>query len=124
MGTVQPPVQVKRIYDAPDGADGTRVLVDRLWPRGISKERAALDEWCKQIAPSTELRRWYAHAPAKFAEFTTRYQAELAQAERSEALTHLRELARTSRMLTLLTATKDFRISEAAVLAEEIQRMG
>ena len=62
--------------------------------------------------------------PAKFAEFTTRYQAELAQAERSEALTHLRELARTSTMLTLLTATKDFRISEAAVLAEEIERMG
>ncbi|MFN8227323.1 MAG: DUF488 family protein [Mycobacterium sp.] len=124
MGTAQPHVQVKRIYEAPDGADGTRVLVDRLWPRGISKERAALDEWCKQIAPSTELRRWYAHDPAKFAEFTTRYQAELAQAERSEALTHLRELARTSTMLTLLTATKDFRISEAAVLAEEIERMG
>ncbi len=124
MAESQAHIQVKRIYEAADAADGKRVLVDRLWPRGISKERAALDEWCRQIAPSTELREWYAHDPARFAEFTERYRAELGEPERAAELMRLRGLARGSSMLTLLTATKDPRISEAAVLADEIRAPG
>jgi hypothetical protein len=68
-------------------------LVDRIWPRGLTKARAALDEWCKEIAPSTELRKWYGHDPDRFEEFGRRYQAELAEPERARALAHLRELA-------------------------------
>ena len=109
-------VHVRRVYEDPAPGDGTRVLVDRIWPRGMTKERASLDEWCKQIAPSTELRTWYGHDPERFAEFTRRYQQELTEPERAEALAHLRGLAATS-PLTLLTASKAADISEAAVLA-------
>jgi uncharacterized protein YeaO (DUF488 family) len=92
------------------------VLVDRLWPRGLSKERAELDDWCKQIAPSTELRKWYGHDPERFDEFARRYKAELDDPERRTAYDHLTALAGRGR-LTLLTATKRSDISEAAVLA-------
>jgi uncharacterized protein YeaO (DUF488 family) len=109
-------VQIRRVYDAPTPDDGTRVLVDRLWPRGVSKARAQLDEWCKQVAPSAALRTWYHHDPELFDEFTRRYTDELRTPEAAAALGHLRELA-TQRTLTLLTATKDPAISEAAVLA-------
>ncbi|MGP8248486.1 MAG: DUF488 domain-containing protein [Candidatus Dormibacteria bacterium] len=111
-----PNVQVCRAYDKPSSRDGRRVLVDRIWPRGLSKSQVQLDEWCKQVAPSTELRKWYSHDPSLFAEFTRRYQLELRQPERSAALHHLRELAK-DRKLTLITATKQPEISEAAVLA-------
>ena len=110
-------VRVRRAYEEPESSDGLRVLVDRIWPRGLSKERAALDEWCKDVAPSTELRKWYSHDPDRFAEFGRRYQAELADPERATALAHLRELAAGDRPLTLLTATRQPEISEAAVLA-------
>jgi uncharacterized protein YeaO (DUF488 family) len=113
-------VRVRRIYDEPTRHDGTRVLVDRIWPRGMSKDRARLDEWCKQIAPSTGLRTWYAHDPQRFAEFSRRYRAELAEPERAAALDHLRSLAATG-ALTLLTATKQAEISEAAVLANLVR---
>jgi uncharacterized protein YeaO (DUF488 family) len=113
-------VQVRRAYDAPERGDGTRVLVDRLWPRGLAKAKADLDEWCKEVAPSTELRKWYSHDPARFKEFTRRYHAELKQAARSDALAHLRELAKGG-TLTLLTATKQPEISEAEVLAEMLR---
>jgi len=109
-------VRVRRAYEQPESADGTRVLVDRLWPRGLSKARAALDEWCKNVAPSPELRTWYSHDPDRFAEFSRRYQQELLDPERAQALAHLRELAGEG-PLTLLTATKQADISEAAVLA-------
>ncbi len=112
-----PQVTVRRVYDAPDASDGARVLVDRVWPRGLSKDRAHLDEWCKQVAPSPELRTWYGHDPARFDEFKRRYLAELEAPERAAALSHLRELA-ARRPLTLLTATKDSDISQAAVLAD------
>lgn len=114
-------VQVRRIYDAPMPDDGARVLVDRLWPRGVSKERAHLDEWCKQIAPSTELRTWYHHAPELFDEFSRRYTAELDDPEPAAALAHLKDLAGHS-TLTLLTATKNPDISEAAVLSVILTR--
>ena len=90
---------------------------NRIWPRGLTKAKAALDEWCKEVAPSTQLRKWYSHDPERFEEFGCRYQAELKDPERAEALAHLRELAK-GRPLTLLTATKQPEISEAAVLAE------
>jgi uncharacterized protein YeaO (DUF488 family) len=96
------------------------VLVDRIWPRGLTKAKAQLDEWCKEVAPSTELRKWYNHDPARFDEFSRRYHVELQQPERSEALDHLRDLARDG-TLTLLTATKQPEISEAAVLAEMLR---
>lgn|SRR6188472_2487247 len=112
-----PQVQVRRVYEPPEPEDGQRVLVDRLWPRGLSKERARLDDWCKQIAPSNELRKWYGHDPDRYAEFGRRYRAELGDPERAAAFDHLRELAGRGR-LTLLTGTKRSDISEAAVLAE------
>ena len=82
-------VRVRRVYDEPEESDGARVLVDRIWPRGMTKVRAGLTEWCKDVAPSTELRKWYSHDPAKFEEFTRRYGAELEQAERAQVLQHL-----------------------------------
>lgn len=109
-------VRVRRAYDDPDGQDGARVLVDRLWPRGLSKEKAAFDEWCKAVAPSTALRQWYGHAPERFGEFSRRYRAELEEPERAEAVDHLRDLAGHG-TLTLLTASKRADISEAVVLA-------
>ena len=119
--TARPQVRVRRVYDEPAGDDGARVLVDRLWPRGLSKERAELAEWCKEVAPSTELRTWYGHDPAKFDEFVRRYRAELEQPERAAAVRHLHDLA-DNHSLTLLTATKDPGISEAAVLADLLRR--
>lgn len=113
-------VKVGRVYDQATEQDGNRVLVDRLWPRGMSKSRADIGEWCKQVAPSTTLRKWYSHEPQRFAEFRRRYRAELDSGEHATALAHLRELAR-DRALTLLTASKDPLISEAAVLAELLQ---
>jgi uncharacterized protein YeaO (DUF488 family) len=113
-------VRLRRIYDEPTPADGTRVLVDRLWPRGISKDRAQLDRWCKDVAPSTELRTWYHHDPALFEEFTHRYREELADPRRAEVLEELRQLADHG-TLTLLTATKDVDRSEAAVLSEMLR---
>jgi uncharacterized protein YeaO (DUF488 family) len=110
-------VRVGRIYDPAAEHDGHRVLVDRLWPRGMSRSRAGIDEWCKQVAPSTTLRKWYNHDPQRFAEFRRRYRAELGSGEQAEALAHLRELAK-DRTLTLLTASKDPALSEAVVLAE------
>ncbi|GAA2691352.1 DUF488 domain-containing protein [Nonomuraea recticatena] len=114
-------VQVRRVYEEPAGDDGARVLVDRIWPRGLTKAKANLDEWCKQVAPSRELRTWYRHDPELFAEFGRRYRSELADPERAAAMTHLRELTQGG-VLTLLTATKQPEISEAAVLAELLQQ--
>lgn len=114
-------VQVRRVYDPVEAADGSRVLVDRIWPRGLRKDAAALDEWCKDVAPSTDLRKWYGHDPARFEEFGRRYRLELREDTRAQALRHLREVARHG-PLTLLTATKDREISAAAVLRAELTR--
>ena len=116
----KPDVRVRRVYDEPEPDDGTRVLVDRVWPRGLTKDKACLDQWCKQVAPSTQLRKWYSHDPERFEEFDRRYREELKDAERASALEHLRELAR-SGTLTLLTATRHAEISQAAVLADLIR---
>jgi uncharacterized protein YeaO (DUF488 family) len=97
------------------------VLVDRVWPRGLRKYEAHIDEWLKQVAPSTTLRKWYGHDPERFKEFTRRYLAELKEPERAEALPTLRRLVR-EHTLTLMSATKDIEISQAAVLADRIRR--
>lgn len=110
-------VQVRRIYDDPEPSDGARVLVDRLWARGVSKERAELTLWCRDVAPSTELRRWYDHDPAKFEEFARRYGDELKDSPGAEALQQLRELAAQG-PVTLLTASKHPEISQGAVLRQ------
>jgi uncharacterized protein YeaO (DUF488 family) len=114
-------IEIGRVYDAPAREDGTRVLVDRIWPRGLSKEKACLDEWCKAVAPSTALRKWYDHDPQRFAEFGRRYRSELHEPAPAAALQHLVELAAQG-PLTLLTATKQADISEAAILVELLQQ--
>ena len=113
-------VRMRRVYDDPSPADGTRVLVDRVWPRGLAKAAARIDEWAKVVAPSTELRRWYGHDLGKFDQFRHRYEAELGEPERQAAVQHLRELAR-SGPLTLLTATRDIDHSQAAVLIQHLR---
>ncbi len=110
-------VKVGRAYDERARGDGARVLVDRIWPRGLSKEKADLDDWYKVIAPSTELRKWYGHDPELFEDFRRRYRVELEEPERAEALQHLCDMAK-RRNFTLFTATKHADISEAAVLAD------
>ncbi|MEU0841828.1 DUF488 family protein [Streptomyces sp. NPDC005962] len=115
-----PGIRVRRVYEAPEPDDGTRVLVDRIWPRGLAKADARLDEWAKAAAPSTELRRWYGHEPERFAEFARRYRAELAEPERREAVDHLRALAGQG-TLTLLTAVKDVSHGHAGLLADAVR---
>ncbi len=116
------PVQRHRVYEH-ERAEGHKVLVDRLWPRGISKADEPWDEWSKEVAPSTELRKWYGHDVERWDEFVRRYHAELAEPPASEALAHLRELA-ASGGLALLTATRDVEHSAAQVLAEELAGEG
>jgi uncharacterized protein YeaO (DUF488 family) len=112
-------VEVRRVYDA--DAAGYRVLVDRLWPRGITKAEAALDDWRKDVAPSTELRRWYGHRVELFDEFARRYRAELREPPASTALDELAALAG-ERPVTLLTATRDVEHSGARVLRGVLAR--
>lgn len=111
-----------RIYDSTIPT-GVRVLVDRLWPRGINKKEADLDEWLKEIAPSTELRRWYDHQPARFDEFARRYRAELDHPPGSEAIVHLLELGDEDKVV-LLTATRDLEHSGARVLLDQLNALG
>ncbi len=108
-------VRIKRAYEPPEPADGYRVLIDRIWPRGVSKEEARLDEWARELAPSSELRRWFGHDPARFEEFRRRYRAELAGHEEK-----LRELRRRARQgtLTLVYSARDTEHNDAVVLAE------
>ena len=106
---------MKRAYDPAEPRDGYRVLVDRLWPRGVSKERARLDEWARELAPSAELRTWFGHDPERFAEFERRYRAELTAHE--EKLDELRCRAREG-TLTLVYAARDEEHNDAVVLAE------
>ena len=107
---------VRRVYDPPAG-DGYRVLVDRLWPRGLAKDAAHLDEWCKDVAPSSALRRWYGHDPARFEEFRSRYLAELGEPGPAAALAHLAGLPRP---VVLLTAVKELELGHASVLVRQL----
>jgi len=111
-------IRTKRIHDPPDAADGARVLVDRLWPRGMRKEAAALTLWLKDIAPSPALRQWFGHDPARWPEFTRRYRAQLAA--NPDSLARLGELARTGRV-TLLYGVRDRVHNHARVLADVLR---
>lgn len=108
-------MSLKRVYEEPASSDGTRVLVDRLWPRGLSKEKAHVDVWLKEVAPSNELRRWYGHDPERFAEFRKRYEEELASEQGQAALDRLRNLAQQGHV-TLVYAAHDTQHSNATVL--------
>jgi uncharacterized protein YeaO (DUF488 family) len=110
-------VSVKRVYAEQGPGDGKRVLVDRLWPRGLSKEKAHIDLWLKEIAPSNDLRRWFAHDPEKFTEFQRRYESELSSGLAHEKLQELRDLV-TKERVTLLFAAKDTEHNNAVVLRE------
>lgn len=114
-------VRVKRIYEAPADDDGARVLVDRLWPRGVGKDRARLAEWFRTVAPSDQLRTWFDHDPDKFDEFARRYRAELGDEEHAQALEQLRSMVEAGRV-TLLTATKAVDLSAATVLRQVLTR--
>lgn len=106
-------ITIKRIYETPAENDGYRVLIDRLWPRGISKKKAKLDEWNQKVAPSTELRKWFGHQPEKFLDFTKKYKLELES--QKEELTRLRTIAE-QQPLTLLYAAKETKINHANIL--------
>lgn len=121
-------IRIKRVYEPAEPSDGYRVLVDRLWPRGVSKERAELDLWDKDVAPSTELREAWHSAPdgrtlEGFAAFCDAYRAELAQQPRAQALAQLRELANEQPRLTLVYGAKDERLNHAVVLREALIAM-
>lgn len=115
-------VAIKRAYEPPARGDGARILVDRLWPRGLRKDAAHLDQWRKDLSPSTALRQFYGHRPERFAEFTKRYVAELRKQEAAAAVEELVDLNR-RRPVTLLTASQDLERSGAAVLAKHLQRV-
>lgn len=108
-------IRLKRAYDAPAKDDGKRILVDRLWPRGVKKEKAALDQWLKDIAPSNELRQWFNHDPARWAEFQRRYASELKK--HADLVDVLRQLAREG-TVTLIYAARDTEHNEAVVLRQ------
>lgn len=113
-----PNIALKRAYDPPSPSDGFRVLVDRLWPRGVSKENAAIDEWEKDLAPSSALREWFGHDPARWNEFQERYRAELAQ--HADKLEELRALAK-KRKVTLVFGAKDTEHNQAVVLKQVLE---
>jgi len=113
-------IRIKRAYDQADASDGYRVLVDRLWPRGIKKVDLAINEWCKDIAPSTELRKWFAHDPLKIAEFSARYIDELSA---SSAPQNVLNRAGKSPLLTLVYAANDPQVNHAVVLQKFIEHL-
>ncbi len=113
-------VRLKRVYDPPSLQDGTRVLVDRLWPRGLTKESAALDAWLKEVAPSNELRKWFHAHPVQWSKFRQKYLTELTTGAAHAALQQLHDLARKRRGLTLLFASKNVEQNNALVLKQLI----
>lgn len=110
-------IDVSRVYQPRSAADGFRVLVDRLWPRGLTAADADLDDWCRDVAPSTALRQWYAHRAARFEEFRERYLAELDDPAQTHAMRRLQAITADTR-LALLTANRDLTVSHARILAE------
>ena len=113
------PIELKRVYDPPAASDGRRVLVDRIWPRGISKDDLRIDAWLKDLAPSDGLRKWFGHDPSKWDEFKKRYRTELKQ--HPEALAELLESARAGQ-LTLVFGARDTEHNNAVALKEELER--
>ena len=114
-------IATKRAYEPAEASDGYRVLIDRLWPRGVSKQRARLDAWAREVAPSTELRKWYNHDPAKWPEFQRRYREELKSPEAAAVLDDLLRRAKRGRV-TLVYGSKAREISDVAVLEAMLKR--
>ena len=114
-------LRLKRVYLPPEKSDGQRVLVERLWPRGLKKEAAAVDLWLKDVAPSHELRKWFGHAPERWPGFKERYREELKSPERRAALDALRKLA-AKQTVTLVFAARDADMSAAVVILKELGR--
>jgi uncharacterized protein YeaO (DUF488 family) len=113
-------IRLKRVYEPPASTDGRRVLVDRVWPRGLTKEKAQIDDWMKEIAPSTRLRKWFGHDPARWTEFKRRYAAELeSQSHRIEQLAQKTRKGR----VTLLFGAKDIEHNNAVALKEHIEKL-
>ena len=112
-------LKIKRVYEHPDAQDGTRILVDRLWPRGLTKAKANVDVWMKDVAPSTTLRKWFGHDPDKWAEFKTRYRAEL-RTNKEQVARLKTEMGK--RRVTLVYGAKDEEHNEALVLQEYLKR--
>jgi uncharacterized protein YeaO (DUF488 family) len=112
-------IRIKRVYEKPAKEDGWRVLVDRLWPRGMKKEAAHLDVWMKDVAPSDALRKWFGHKPEKWKEFQKKYRAELAK--KKELISELEKMAKEHGTLTLLFGAKDEEHNEAVVLADALK---
>ncbi|HEU0256588.1 MAG TPA: DUF488 family protein [Microbacteriaceae bacterium] len=110
-------VRIKRVYEAAEAGDGYRILVDRIWPRGLTKEAARVDEWLKEAGPSTQLRKWFGHVPERFEEFAARYRDEL---RGSEALGRLRLATTEHDVVTLVYSAKDTVHNQAVVLREEL----
>ena len=113
------PIAIKRAYDRPSPQDGVRILIDRLWPRGLSKAKLKIDAWPRGLTPSTDLRKWYGHEPARFAEFRRRYRAELA--EHAKELQALRATVK-GRAATLITATREVDLSHAMVIRDMLRQ--
>jgi uncharacterized protein YeaO (DUF488 family) len=112
-------VSIKRVYDKPESSDGFRILVDRLWPRGVSKEHAEVDEWLKNVGPSDDLRTWFGHVPERFDEFATRYRAEL---KKNEAFDTLQSMVSEHTIVTLVYSAKDEDHNQAVVLREVLKQ--
>lgn len=114
-------VRLQRAYEDPQPDDGHRVLVDRVWPRGKTKAELRLDAWARDLGPSSGLRKWFGHDPARWTEFQTRYRAELAESERAQALDALATMARSGRV-TIVYGARDREHNQAQVIADEIAR--
>lgn len=115
-------IKIKRVYEEPGAGDGMRILVDRLWPRGISKERARIEDWRKDLAPSTPLRKWFGHDPAKWKGFRARYRAELRRSGQIDALKELARLSR-QRTVTLVYGAADEKHNQAVALKEFLDEL-
>lgn len=113
-------IHVKRVYERPSRGDGLRILVDRLWPRGLTKERAGVDLWLKDLAPSTELRKWFGHDPAKWKQFQARYRKELSANEKADAFDVLKQKSK-GHTVTLVYGARDEAHNEAIVLKRVLQ---
>ena len=112
-------IRIKRVYEQPAKDDGYRILVDRLWPRGLTKERAKVDLWMKQIAPSDALRKWFGHEPEKWAEFARRYRGELSK--KKDLLKEVKQLEREHGLVTLLYGRKDEKQNQAVLIAAALK---
>lgn len=116
-------IRVKRAYDKPARGDGFRVLVDRLWPRGVKKTDLQLDTWAKELAPSTKLRKWFGHDPQRWPEFRKRYKAELTQSHATKSIAEVLNAAKRTKTITLVYGAKDTEHNEAIVLCKLFERI-